>query len=392
VSKAKTPVAMPIILQKWDTLINITLNPLNASVRSISDETIESFIAQSELERVNVRNLLIEGVIDRQKIMDKQQYVQIIQAMLIRLLDKLHTYKQLKGLSDKLICLYITVSQHVEDVLNFIEDFFGNYFDRNEKVPAPYLLVSIEELCEQLQHLQENLKLNLKIDRELGEILVSNFKVFCSLKSTGPTYNELLYKKDLINELLSDNVLKSESSIREVLFYFNFNDDDFVAYLFDKFKALTEGFGSSQEKICALRYEQKTMNQLRTKLNCFLSPNMPSLKEQVNSWIEEEIKFLQIEPAFSRPVKTESEIDDKIQTSLSVSKLALLIRLMVIDKIITNRVVAQVLRVVIKTVATTQSDNIGFSSFESKYHKTDKGTVSAVKDMLFRWINILNQL
>ncbi len=141
-----------------------------------------------------------------------------------------------------------------------------------------------------------------------------------------------------------------------------------------------------------MRCEQKTINQLRMKLNCFLSPNMPSLKEQVNSWIEEEIKFLQTEPVVSVPVKTESETDSKIQTSLSVSKLALLVRLMVIDKIITNRTVAQVLRLISRTFATSQSDNIGFSSFESKYHKTDKGTISAVKDMLFRWINILNQL
>jgi hypothetical protein len=119
---------------------------------------------------------------------------------------------------------------------------------------------------------------------------------------------------------------------------------------------------------------------------------MPPLKEQVNCWIEEEIKFLQTEPAFPLPAIEAKEVGNKIETSLSVSKLALLVRLMVIDKVITNRVVAQVLRVVIRTVATSQSENIGFSSFESKYHKTDKGTITAVKDMLFRWINILNQL
>jgi hypothetical protein len=64
---------------------------------------------------------------------------------------------------------------------------------------------------------------------------------------------------------------------------------------------------------------------------------------------------------------------------------------MVMDKIILNRVVAQVLRIIIRTVSTTQTENIGFSSFESKYHKPDKGTIIAVKDMLFRWINILNK-
>jgi hypothetical protein len=69
------------------------------------------------------------------------------------------------------------------------------------------------------------------------------------------------------------------------------------------------------------------------------------LKEQVNTWIEEEIKFLQAESTISLPTKAAMEDEDKIQTSLSVSKLALLVRLMVIDKVITNRVVAQVLRV-----------------------------------------------
>ncbi len=383
---------MPIILQKWDILINTILNPLNASRGSLSDETPDRLIAESELERENIRNLLIEGVIDRQKNMDKQQYVQIIQGMLIRLLDKLHTYKQVKGLDDRLISLYNTISQHLEEVLNFIEDFFGNCFDRNEKVPAPYLLISIEELSDQLQQLQENLKLSNGLDRELTEILVTHFNRFCSIKSTGPTYNELLYQKDLMNELLTDNVLALVNSVREILFYFNFNDDDFVAYLFGKLTALTESFLNNKEKIAGLRYEQKNINQLITKPNCYLSPSMPSLKEQVNNWIEEEIKFLQTEPSFPILIKTEGEDDDKIQTSLSVTKLALLVKLMVIDKIITNRVVAQVLRIVIRTVTTAQTKNITFNSLETKYHNPDRGTISAVKEMLFRWINILNQL
>ncbi len=383
---------MSVILHKWNTLINTTLNPLSAPVQQLSDESIKSIITALELESENVRNLLIEGVIDRKKIMDKQNFVQITQAMLIRLLNKLHFYKQMEGLDNKRMHLFNTISQHLEDVLNFIEDFFRNYFDRNEKVPTPYLLTSIEELCAQLDQLQEIMKLNEKIDDELTKILVNNFNTLCSLKSFGPSYNELIYQKDLMNELLLDKVLESESSIREVLFYFNFNHDAYVAYLFGKFKSLTESFQSNKDEIAALRYEQKTINQLRTRLNCFFSSNMPSLKEQLNSWIEEEIKFLQTDTPSSVLIKTENETENKIQTSLSVSKLALLIRLMVIDKIITNRVVAQVLRVVIRTVTTAQSENIGFSSFESKYHKPDKGTITAVKDLLFRWINILNNL
>ncbi len=240
---------MSIILQKWNALINAVINPFTASNLSFSHEMIKSFISESESEKERVRNLLIEGVIDRQKIMDKQQFVQVVQAMLIRLLDKLHTYQQVKRLDNRLLDLYTTISEHLEEVLNFIEDFFSSYFDRNEKVPTPYLLISLIELCRQLQQLQERLEINNVIDNELTNILINNFKAFCSIKSSGPTYNKFIYQKDLISELLTDNVLKSESFIREVLFYFNFNDDNYVAYLFGKLKALTESFVNNKEKI-----------------------------------------------------------------------------------------------------------------------------------------------
>ncbi|MEJ7736994.1 MAG: hypothetical protein WKF97_06170 [Chitinophagaceae bacterium] len=78
-----------------------------------------------------------------------------------------------------------------------------------------------------------------------------------------------------------------------------------------------------------LRFEQKTINQLRTRLNYHFSANMPSLKEQVNQWIEEEIKFLENDSVPETPSKNQIQPEDKIHTSLSVAKLALLLRLMV---------------------------------------------------------------
>ena len=207
-----------------------------------------------------------------------------------------------------------------------------------------------------------------------------------------PSYTQLAYQKHLINELLTDGAITSELSIREVLFYFNFNNDDYVAYLYNNLNTVSETQLPKKEKIVALRFAQKNMNQLRTKLNCCYSLNMPPLKEQVNSWIEEEIKFLEIESVPESSLKPGNEPDEKIHTSLSVAKLALLLRLMVIDKIITNRVVTHVLRIAIKTFTTLQKENVAFGSMETKYHNPDRGTISAVKDILFRWINILNKL
>ncbi len=381
-----------VILSKWDKLVATTLNPSNPGLVSFTDECIQNLISQSEQEQENVRNLLIEGIVDRPKIIDKQQYVQVNQAMLIRLIDKLYSYKQKDGLCNNILYLYTTISQHLENILDFVEDFFGNYFDRNEKVPAAYLIISIEELGRQSKILKQTLEFNGTINPELINILVNNFNKFCIPKIHGATYYELVYQKDLMNELLTEKTLESEGTIREVLFYFNFNDDEYVAYVYNKLTALTESLPTKIEKIAALRFEQKNINQLGTKLNCCLCCTMPSLKEQINHWVEEEIKFLETDLTFEKPHTTDNELDEKIHTSLSVAKLALLIKLMVIDKIITNRVVAHVLRTVIKTVTTLQKENIAFGSLETKYHNPDRGTICAVKDMLFRWINILNKL
>jgi hypothetical protein len=383
---------MAIILQKWYTLINTTLNPSLVNLGSFTEETIQSLIFQSQSEQENVRLLFIEAMVDRLKIRDKQQFVQVHQAMLIRLLDKLYSYKQAERLNNNIVHLFDTISQHMEYALNFIEDFFSQYFDRNEKVPAAYLIVSMDELFKQLEVLKQVLNSNESIDIKLKDILIANFSRFVLKKFPGVTYNELVYQKDLLSELLTDETLGSESSIQQVLFYFNFNDDDYISYLYGKLKAVMEIFSTKKEKITALRFEQKNLNQLTTKLNSYLSASMPSLKEQVNHWIEEEVKFLDSEQLPEVLHKPGSESDEKVHTSLSVAKLALLIRLMITDNIIVNRVITQVLRIVIRTVATAQKENISFGSLETKYHNPDKGTINAVKEILFRWINLLNKM
>lgn len=383
---------MPVILQKWNELITNRLNPLKIDFVPPSDKELDDISHQLEAESEKLPYQLIDDIINKPDVRDKQHYVQVHQAMLIRLLNKVFIYKQAEGLSDKLLGVYQSIIFHLEDILNFIEEIFGDHFDKSERVPVPYFLISTGELCRQLALLKEKLETSTEINSTLVTILINNFDNYCNGEKTTATYNELHYQRDLIKELLSERTAASEASIREVLLFFNFNNDDYVAYLYKRLTDLTENLPSKRDKIAALRYEQKIINQLITKLNTIFNNGMPALKEQVSQWIEEEIKFLEAAPAPETLLKSEAGPEDKIQTSLSVAKLALLLRLMVIDKIITNRVVAQVLRIVVRTVATLQTENISFGSLETKYHNPDRGTINAVKDMLFKWLNILNKL
>lgn len=78
--------------------------------------------------------------------------------------------------------------------------------------------------------------------------------------------------------------------------------------------------------------------------------------------------------------------EEKIHSSLSVAKLAVLIRVLVLDKIIINRTVAPMLRVVAKLFTSLQKETISFGSLESKYHTPDKATINAVREIMFKYL------
>ena len=69
--------------------------------------------------------------------------------------------------------------------------------------------------------------------------------------------------------------------------------DNFITYEYEWLKELTAELPTNHEKIGALRFEQKKINQLILKPNCCYNTNMPLLKKQTNGWIDEEIKFLE---------------------------------------------------------------------------------------------------
>lgn len=381
-----------MILDKWNTIINGRLNPLNANDDLSDAETVEMVINESEEDQQTIRSMLIEDLIEKPNVMDREQYVKVNQTLLIRILDQLFAYSQIRPLNENISLLYKTISQHLQNTLDFVEDFFNNYFDHNEKVPEPYITIAKENIKKQVKQLKHTVSKQESADPFLTNLILDSIQHLLGAESIVITYSQLSYHKMLLNELLSQKVMQSTQCIKEALYYLNYNEDNFIAYENEWLKELTKELPSIQEKVAALRFEQKKINQLSLKPNCCYNPNMPSLKDQINGWIDEEVKFLENTQLPEKVGDKMNENEDKIHTTLSVAKLAVLLRLLVIDKIIINRTVAPMLRVAAKIFTTLQTDDISFGSLETKYHAPDKATINAVRDMLFKWINILGKL
>lgn len=291
----------------------------------------------------------------------------------------------------KVLNLYKGLGNHLQASLDFIEDFFSNYFDKNEKVPIAYLEITKGKIGRRLQKLTFVFNSSC-VDQALTKAIVQSIKHFiCCKIDKSISYADLKYYKLLLDELASQEPLSTQS-VRRTLYQLNFNEYAFIDFESERIHALNETIQSKAEKIAALRFEQKTITQYPEKLNTVYDISMPSLKEQVNGWIDAEIKFLENGNSAEKELKAQIDAGEKINTSLSVAKLALIIRLLVVDKIIINRTVAPMLRVISKMVTTLQKDEISFGSLETKYHAPDKATITAVRDMLFKWINILGKL
>jgi len=286
---------MLLILQNWSHLVEITLNTTSDMRSSFSDETIENIIQQSRLEKEKVVRLFLEGMLKRKKIKDKRQWVQIIETMLIELMDRLYSFNDTVKKNSSISYLHGVINNQLKSTLNMIEDFFEDYFNYDEKAPFVYIDNSLNELMKKIELVQELVRPFTPYIHSLADILSKNMKKFCTEKKLNASYREILYQTELLEKLLSNEVLSSENLINEVLFYFNYNDHDYINYLKEKLTLLIESFSTPKEKISFLRLNQKNLNQFPSRLNTYLNAVAPPLHEQISHWIKEEINFFSMD-------------------------------------------------------------------------------------------------
>ena len=132
--------------------------------------------------------------------------------------------------------------------------------------------------------------------------------------------------------------------------------------------------------------------QRKLKSGTSFDSNQPSVKRQLIEWINAEMKRLELIDKNATNSDFQINPENKIQTTLSVAKLAVLIRLLVVDKIIINPTIAPMLKTVSKLFTTLQKDDISFGSLETKYHAPDKATLNMMKEIMQKWVGILGKI
>jgi hypothetical protein len=272
-----------------------------------------------------------------------------------------------------------------------MEALFAPYFDYSQTMPGCLLDSRRGEVSKKLLEQKIFFAIHDQVDKQLAAVFFSFFENLIGAGDRELSYETFQYFKTVAESFLAKKNVLTTSCIREILYFYNYNETQFVTYEMERLQALCEPLATMPEKIALLQYEQKLINQLPASVNTGYKKKELPLQEQVNGWINEEISYLEKKAATRDPGKLLSP-DEKIQTSLSVAKLAVLLKLLVADKIIINRNIAPALRTIARTFTTLQTEEMSFGSLETKYHAPEKTIVTNVRDMLFKWIKVIDKL
>lgn len=243
----------------------------------------------SETDRI--RKQFIHTVFNSKE-RQRELYIQYHQVQLIRMADQLFQYLAIKnpksiyqtGRDNLITTLYKETFRCTEDLLNYIEQYFASYFDKDADVPRVYLLLNQRSLRSSIKALRVKLTgLNANVD--FIDVLLTPLSAFCQKKKA--SYRELIYIKDVLRNLTACEAI---SEVKDLLVSMNFNSCPLVSQWIGEMVNTLNGIGETKDRAAQLSKWQKEINQIPVKPNVVLKPNCVSLRDQLSQWITEELK------------------------------------------------------------------------------------------------------
>jgi hypothetical protein len=121
---------------------------------------------------------------------------------------------------------------------------------------------------------------------------------------------------------------------------------------------------------------------------------MPTIKEQVGTWISEELLYLDKQKELmilGDGSEDEPPNHEKIQTTLSVADLSLFVKLLLESKMISNKNPSELMRLVARNFKTDRNDDISENSIRNKYYTVESGTLTSMREAMEGLIKLVKQ-
>ncbi len=212
-------------------------------------------------------------------------------------------------------------------------------------------------------------------------------------KDTSYRCFEFLKRLQLEINILIEKEGLSNSNICVMLLQLNYNSRHFFQF-YTKF--LLENSQSSKSIPALTEYyylQLKIINQLPQLSGTGYSTGKSIIKEQVATWLAEEIYFLEkkqhLEYFFTSTKSDQATSYHKLHTNLSVAHLSLAVKLLIDTGIIKHNNTTELMRMVAKNFRTEKSEHISEDSLRNKAYNIETTAVKGMQDVI---VSLLNEI
>ncbi len=384
-------------LEWFDCLIVQELNARSGALQSITIAESKELVAHILKESRRIQIQIKEEIFSIRKRRQFRYLVRNYHSSFIYLLDcsienQQHEYFREPHLRN----IGTTVIAVLEELLSFVENRFYKYLSLDERVPITYQIVSKREILSKLEVFKKNISNDPSSTEEPLQIVIAKlYQKVTSEYTHKSTYREIVYRKELLNALASDALPIVKSTIYsvadEILISFNFNCQEYSAYLKNKILNQLDHYPTLGDRFATILRIYKEFGQLNCKPKRMFDPQVPNLKEVLLTWFQHEIRYLEQqiksreeEVLDSAPKSsiTAMESNFKMECDLSCDQIALILRAADESRVVKARSMSQVFKSIVPYLSTPFKKELSYQSVRSKsYNAEDRDKVVAIRTL-----------
>lgn len=383
-------------LEWFDCLIVQELNARSGVLQSITIAESKELVAHILIESRRIQIQIKEEIFSIRKKRQFRHLVRKYHSSFIYLLNcsienQQHDFFREPHLHN----IGTTIIAVLEDLLSFVENRFYKYLSLDERVPITYQIVSKREILSKLDSIKKNILTSSDTQEPLQLVISKLYQKVRSEHTHKSTYREIVYRKELLNALASDALPIVKSTIYsvadQILISFNFNCQEYSAYLKNKILNQLDHYTTLGDKFAAILRVYNEFGQHNCKPKRMFDPQEPNLKEVLITWFQHEIRYLEQqiksreeEVLDSAPKSSITAIESnfKMECDLSCDQIALILRAADESRVVKARSMSQVFKSIVPYLSTPFKKELSYQSVRSKsYNAEDRDKVVAIRTL-----------
>jgi hypothetical protein len=379
-----------------DDLVLNKLNPLNPS--KCSGERLEEWLNLAHTENCKIRAKLLDDILHQPDEAHIEVFIHSLQKRLTILANELYNYvgtdyifldnsfeETLNLQGSQKITYFI-----LENLLLFIRENFDRFFNLDEKPTPRIIFISNLQLCKSLAEIQSLSTVPIKF------LNCANFQIQEFINHPERiTYRGITYFEQLIEEILSFRVQTDENDLCTFivikLIYLNLNSNIFFKSLTAEFKKSIDQIEGINDKIEKISLYLKEINQIQVHPHLIYQPSRISIKDQLSSWLIEEMAFYEKKLMLITLGDKESinklPTGTKVHLDTTVEELAYFLRIIYELKMFKEISVVKLTEFYAAFFNTKKSSDLSPGNLNKCYYAVDERTKERVKSFVFSMLS-----